>query len=230
MPESAPIAAMPAGFGFAEAPVCEGAYYANASVSKFAGPGSKTLIYGASGAIGTAAVQLAKYYGADVTAVVAGRHLELASSLGADRVVDYATSEFRRLGRDFDFLLDAVGKMTVGQWRRLLKSDGHLRSRISARGTGHALPLVVGGHAQRQSECPPAAAGSAPAVNFLKERMEAGRFRAAVDRKYPLEAIADAYRYVPHRTKGRHRRDRRLKADAYRRWVESRHLLAQTGS
>src|SRR5437016_2895175 len=124
MPETGPIAAMPAGTRFDEAPVCEGAYYANASVSKFCKPGCKALIYGASGAIGTAAVQLAKYYRAHVTAVVASRHVDMAKSLGADRVVDYETPEFRQLGANFDFVLDAVGKLAVSRWRRLLRPDG----------------------------------------------------------------------------------------------------------
>jgi NADPH:quinone reductase-like Zn-dependent oxidoreductase len=198
IPETGPIAVMPAATPFDEAPVCEGAYYANASVSKFCRPGCKTLIYGASGAIGTAAVQLAKYYGADVTAVVATRHLDLARSLGADRVVDYTTGEFRQLGNSFDFVLDAVGKMTVLQWRRLLKPDGHFA--VTDLGPwGQDVPFMlwsaITGNGRVSVPLPPR--GSAQKfVNFLKDRMEAGEFRAVVDRKYSLQAIADAYRYV----------------------------------
>jgi NADPH:quinone reductase-like Zn-dependent oxidoreductase len=199
MPESGPIATMPAGTPFDEAPVCEGAYYANASLTSFGlTTGHKILIYGASGAIGVAAVQLAKYTGAEVTAVVAGRHLELARSLGADRVVDYATSEFRRLGRNFDFVLDAVGKMRVGQWRRLVKTDG--RFAVTDLGPwGQDAPFLMWSAITRSDRVtvPLPQRGSAPTfVNFLKERMQAGQFRAAVDRKYPLAAIADGYRYV----------------------------------
>ena len=199
MPESGPISTIAAGLRFNEAPVCEGAYYANASVTSFGlRAGHKILIYGASGAIGVAAVQLAKYTGAEVTAVVAGRHLELAKSLGADRVLDYAASEFRQLGRNFDFVFDAVGKMAVRQWRRLLKSDG--RFAVTDLGPwGQDMPFLLWSAVTRSDRVtvPLPPRGSAPAfVHFLKERMQAGQFRAVVDRKYPLDAIADGYRYV----------------------------------
>jgi NADPH:quinone reductase-like Zn-dependent oxidoreductase len=199
MPESGPIATMPAGRPFDKAPVCEGAYYANATVTSFGlRAGHKILIYGASGAIGVAAVQLAKYCGAEVTAVVAGRHLELARSLGADRVIDYATPEFRRLGRNFDFVFDAVGKMTVGSWRRILKSNG--RFAVTDLGPWGQDTLYLLWSAITRSDrvsVPLPPRGSAPSfVNFLKERIEAGQFRAVVDRSYPLNQIAEAYRYV----------------------------------
>ncbi len=199
MPAAGPIATMPESLRFNEAPVCEGAYYANASVTSFGlRAGHKILIYGASGAIGVASVQLAKYSGAEVTAVVAGRHLDLARSLGADRVVDYATNEFRELGRNFDFVFDAVGKMAVRDWRRLLKSDG--RFAVTDLGPwGQDVPFLLWSAVTRSDRVtvPLPPRGSAPMfVNFLKERMQAGQFRAIVDRKYPLAAIADAYRYV----------------------------------
>src|SRR5580765_2530294 len=123
MPETGPIAHLPSNLRFDQAVICEGAFYANPTIEHFGlKPGHKILIYGASGAIGTAALQLAKLRGAEVTAVVAGRHLDLARSLGADVVVDYATDAFDRLGRDFDVVFDAVGKLGNRQWRRLLKS------------------------------------------------------------------------------------------------------------
>ena len=198
MPETSPIAILPPAVPFDQAPVCEGAYYAHGSVSKFCVPGCKTLIYGASGAIGVAAVQLAKYFGADVTAVVATRHLDMAKSLGADRVIDYATPEFRKLGRSFDFVLDAVGKMTVFQWRRLVKGDGHFA--VTDLGPwGQDAPFLLWSAITRSGKVsvPLPPRGSAPAfVQFLKERMEAGQFRAVVGRKYSLDDIAEAYRYV----------------------------------
>jgi NADPH:quinone reductase-like Zn-dependent oxidoreductase len=199
MPQTGPIAILPPAIRFDQAPVCEGAYYAHASVSKFcARPGCQALIYGASGAIGVAAVQLAKYFGAHVTAVVAARHLDMAASIGADRVVDYATPEFRRLGHSFDVVLDAVGKMTILQWRRLLKPDGFFA--VTDLGPWwQDAPLLlwsaITGSGKVSVPLPPR--GSAPQfVRFLKARMEAGQFRAVVDRKFPLDAVADAYRYV----------------------------------
>lgn len=199
LPEMAPIASIPESVPFDRAPVFEGAYYASGTVDAFAlGPGHSILIYGASGAIGVAAVQLAKYAGAEVTAVVAGRHVELARSLGADRVIDYAAPEFEQLRSDFDFVFDAVGKMKVRQWRRLLKPNG--RFAVTDLGpAGQDVPFLLWSAMTRsgRASVPLPARGSAQSfVGFLSERMEAGEFRAAVDRSYPLDRIADAYRYV----------------------------------
>lgn len=198
LPETSAIAAIPDGLPFDRAPICEGAYYANGSVGKFAGPRCKTMIYGASGAIGTAAVQLAKYYGADVTAVVAAPHIEMARSLGADSVVDYTRPEYGRLGRSFDFILDAVGKMKVRDWRRLLKRDGHFAVTDLGPG-GRDVPFMlwsaITGSGRVSVPLPPR--GSARQfVEFLKGLMDAGEFHGVVDRSYPLDAIAEAYRYV----------------------------------
>ena len=198
LPETSAIAAMPSGLSFDQAPVCEGAYYANASVGKFVRPGCRTLIYGASGAIGTAAVQLAKYYGADVTAVVETQHIKMAGSLGADRVVDYTKPEYGQLRRSFDFVLDAVGKMKVRDWRRLLIPDGHFAVTDLGPG-GRDVPFMLWSAVTGDGRvsCPLPPRGSARQfVNFLRERMQAGQFHAVVDRTYPLDEIAHAYRYV----------------------------------
>ena len=199
LPDTAPIAAIPEGVPFDRAPVFEGAYYASATVAAFGlAPGHRILIYGASGAIGTAAVQLAKYAGAEVAAAVAGRHLGLARSLGADRVIDYSTPEFRQLGRDFDFVMDAVGKLPARLWRRLLKPDG--RFAVTDLGPwGQDVPFLLWSAltgSGRASVPLPRRGGAQRFVEFLAERMAAGQFRAAVDRTYPLDQIADAYRYV----------------------------------
>lgn len=199
VPESGPIALMPAGLGFADAVVCEGAYYADSGLKKFdVGPGHKILIYGASGAIGSSAVQLAKARGAEVTAVVATRHLELARSLGADRVIDYTAEDFSRLGERFDFVFEAVGKTSYLRCRRLLKPKGRFMA-TDAGPWGQYLPLLLWSAIARNDRVvvplPPRGGGHA-FVAFLKARLEAGQFRAVVDRTYPLDAIADAYRYV----------------------------------
>jgi NADPH:quinone reductase-like Zn-dependent oxidoreductase len=199
LPDSAAIARIPDGVPFDHAPAFEGAYYASGSVDGFGiGAGHNFLVYGASGAIGTAAVQLAKYAGAKVTAVVAGRHLGLARSLGADRVIDYATPEFTELGDRFDFVLDAVGKMKVRDWRRLLKRDG--RFAVTDLGPwGRDVPFLLWSAITRsgRASVPLPRRGSGQGfADFLAKRMEAGEYRAAVDRIFPLDEIEKAYRYV----------------------------------
>jgi NADPH:quinone reductase-like Zn-dependent oxidoreductase len=199
MPETGPIAHMPSNLRFDQAVVCEGAFYANPAIEHFGlKPGHKILIYGASGAIGTAALQLAKDRGAEVTAVVAGRHLELARSLGADLAVDYATDAFDQLGRHFDFVMDAVGKLGIRRWRRLLKPGGVFSTTDLGPWSQNLLFLLwskVTGSGR--VVVPLARRGSGQAfVNDLKDKIEAGRFVPVIDRRYPLAAIADAYRYV----------------------------------
>jgi NADPH:quinone reductase-like Zn-dependent oxidoreductase len=199
MSETGPIAHMPSNLRFDQAVVCEGAFYANPAIEHFGlKPGHKILIYGASGAIGTAALQLAKERGAEVTAVVAGQHLDLARSLGADLALDYASDAFNQLGRHFDFVMDAVGKLGIRRWRRLLKPGGtfsttdlgpwsqNLWLLLWSKVTGSGRVVV-----------PMARRGSGQAfVKVLKDKLERGRFVPVIDRRYPLTAIADAYRFV----------------------------------
>ncbi len=199
VPETGPITLMPAGTPFEEAVVCEGAYYADSGLKKFhVGPGHRILIYGASGAIGSAAVQLAKAYGAEVTAVVSTPHLALARSLGADRVIDYTAEDFSRLGKRFDFVFEAVGKTSYFRYRRLLKPKAAFMATDVGPG-GQYLPLLIWSAITRNNRVlvPLPARGSARAfVEFLGARMTAGQFRAVIDRSYPLDEIAEAYRYV----------------------------------
>jgi NADPH:quinone reductase-like Zn-dependent oxidoreductase len=199
VPESSAISIMPANMNFDEAVVCEGAFYANSGLRKFhVGPGHKILIYGASGAIGSAAVQLAKAHGAHVTAVVATRHLELVKSLGADRAIDYTAEDFTRIGESFDFIFEAVGKTSFFRYRRLLKPNGTFMA-TDVGPWGQYLPLIIWSLIAKNNRVlvplPPRGSGRS-FVEFLKARMEAGQFRAVIDRRYPLDAIADAYRYV----------------------------------
>jgi SAM-dependent methyltransferase len=190
---------MPTNLRFDQAVVCEGAFYANPTIEHFAlKPAHRILIYGASGAIGTAALQLAKDRGAEVTAVVAGRHLGLARSLGADLAIDYATDAFDKLGRSFDFVLDAVGKLGIRRWRRWLKPGGVFAATDRGPWSQNLLFLLwskVTGSGR--VVIPLAKRGIGQAfVNELKDRIEEGRFIPVIDRRYPLDAIADAYRYV----------------------------------
>ena len=199
VPETAPIAAMPINLAYDDCVVCEGAFYAHPGLKRFhVGPGHRILIYGASGAIGTAAVQLAKFHGAEVTAVVAARHLDLVKSLGADRAIDYTAQDFTRIGERFDFIFDAVGKASFFRCRRLLK-PGAVFMATDVGPWFQNLPLMLWSWIRGSNRVivPLPARESAPAfVAFLKGLMEQRRFRAVIDRKYPLDAIADAYRYV----------------------------------
>lgn len=197
LPEDAAVCEMPRGARFDEAVVCEGAWYADTYLKKFGlDSGQTILVYGASGAIGISAVQLAKYYGASVTAVVPTPHMELAGRIGADRVVDYTAEDFTCSDESFDFVLDAVGKTSYFQCRPLLKPNGVFAATDLGRWwqnvtlalwfslTGSGRVVFPTPHSSRQL------------VGFLKDRIERGEFQAVIDRKYPLRDIADAYRYV----------------------------------
>ena len=135
--------------------------------------GSKVLIYGASGSVGTYAVQLAKYYGAEVTAVCSTRNVELVKSLRADRVVDYTKEAFNREGELYDLIFDAVGKISLSECKKILKPQGKF---VSVRkGT---------------------AKGSDGDLAFLKELAESGKIKPVIDRQYILAQIAEAHAYV----------------------------------
>ena len=191
------IATIPEGLPFEEAVVCEGAFYANACLTMLnIKPGDSILVYGASGAIGTAAVQLAIAMGARVTAVVATRHVDLARSLGAGRVIDYTKEDFTRIGETFDGVLDAVGKTTYLRCRRLLK-PGAMFVGTDMGPYGQTLMFTLWRSLTGRGRVGVPIPRNVPGfVTMLKARMEAGQFRAVIDRRYPLEAIADAYRYV----------------------------------
>jgi NADPH:quinone reductase-like Zn-dependent oxidoreductase len=196
VPERA-VATMPAGARFDEAVVCEGAFYAKAALQSIdLKPGQKILIYGASGAIGTALVQLAKAAEAIVTAVVATPHLELVKTLGADRAVDYTREDFTHIGERFDCVVDAVGKTSFFRCRRLLKPDGMFAATDLGAYWQNVVLALWSLIARRKRVVIVAPGRIEGFVGFLKGRMEAGQFRAIIDRKYPLAAIADAYRYV----------------------------------
>jgi NADPH:quinone reductase-like Zn-dependent oxidoreductase len=197
VPEDGYAATIPEGLPFEEAVVCEGAFYAHTCLTALKlKAADHILIYGASGAIGTAAVQLAKSIGARVTAVVASRHLALVQSLGADRVIDYTREDFTRIGETFDCLLDAVGKTTWLRCRRLLKPGAVFAGTDMGPWCQTVLLMIwfaITGSKRVFVAIPKPVPGF---VSLLKTLMQAGEFRAAIDRRYSLEQIADAYRYV----------------------------------
>ncbi len=197
VPASGTIAAMPENTSYQEAVLCEGAWYAGGILREFGlKPGHKILIYGASGAIGTAALQLAKAEGAEVTAVVAPRHIELVKTLGADHVIDYTTQDFTQIDRSFDFVLDAVGKTTYFKCRKLLKPGGTFSATDLGPWGQNAWLAIWSSITRRKRVIFPLPTISKTFMASLKARMEAGQLRAVIDRSYPLDEIANAYRYV----------------------------------
>lgn len=195
--ENGAISVMPLGTGFDEVVVCEGAWYADTYLKAFdLNPGHKILVYGASGAIGTSAVQLAKSCGAEVTAVVSTPHVDLAKELGADRVIDYTAEDFTKINETFDFVLDAVGKTTFFRCRRLLKPDGVFAATDLGPGWQNLFLSTWSSLTGSGRVVFPMPHSSQALVVYMKSRIEAGEFRAVVDRKYPMDDIAEAYRYV----------------------------------
>src|SRR5437660_5388916 len=202
--ESGRIGPMPRGVGFEEsAPLSDGAFNAlwclrSAKLEKQ----QRILVYGASGSIGTAGVQLAKYFGADVTAVCGTKNVELVRSLGADRVIDYTQDDFTKSGETYDAIFDAVGKLSFGRCRGSLKPGGIY---LPTDGLWNLIlvPLTsIVGDKKVRFAIPPRFAKKD--VLFLKELIEAGKYRAVIDRSYPVEDVVEATRYVETERKTGH--------------------------
>lgn len=198
VPQGGAIAAMPDALTFEEAaPGTEGAHYALSflRVARVRA-GQNVLVHGATGAIGSAAVQLLKHRGVTVTAVCDTARLELVKGLGADRVVDYTAQDFTEDEQRYDAVFDAVGKSTFGRCRRLLKPGGlYLSSELGPGWQNVLLPLVTPLFRGRRVKFP-FPRQNQEIVRHIGELMDTGGFKPVVDRRYPLERIADAYRFV----------------------------------
>jgi NADPH:quinone reductase-like Zn-dependent oxidoreductase len=196
MRESALIAQMPAGMSFEEAAaVCDGALNAlwclrGADLRQ----GQRILIYGASGAIGTAGVQVAKDFGADVTAVCSTKNVDLVRSLGADQVIDYTQEDFTQNGQTYDVIFDSVGKHSFRRCRGSLKPGGSYLATDGLWNLLLALWTARFGDKKVVFRIPPRY--TKQDILFLKELIEAGKYRAVIDRRYPLEQVVEASRYV----------------------------------
>jgi NADPH:quinone reductase-like Zn-dependent oxidoreductase len=193
------VAHKPVGMAFEEAAaVCDGATQAFSTLrAADVRAGQRILVYGASGSLGTAAVQLAHQMGAHVTAVCNTDNVELVRSLGADEVIDYLVEDFAKNGQRYDAIIDAVGKYSPFRGRRSLKPTGTyvatdlgrflletLAASFATKLLGRRRVRLSAGR-RRQAD-----------VELLKELIEGGKFRAVIDRRYPLERVADAHRYV----------------------------------
>ena len=201
--ESAGVAHKPAGMTFDEAAaVCDGGSIALACLRKAdLREGRSILIYGATGSIGTAAVQLARHFGAEVTAVGNTKNLELLRALGADRVIDYTQEDFAKNGETYDVIFDSVGMHSFRRCRRSLKPGGiFLETDLGFMWHVPLLALLTRWVGDKKVTLP---VPSYPKedVLFLKQLIEAGEYRAVIDRRYPLEDVVEATRYVETKQK-----------------------------
>jgi NADPH:quinone reductase-like Zn-dependent oxidoreductase len=198
MPEDGMLATMPAGLSYEEAaPSTEGSLYALSAIrTAKLQRGQGVLVNGATGAIGSAAVQLLRGTGAEVTAVCGTEHMELVRGLGADRVIDYTAEDFTRDGQRYDVVFDAVGKSSFGRCRRLLKPGGiYLSTDLGPLSLNPVLALVTPLFGGRRVRFPIPRQDQGTVV-YVKERIESGTFRPITDRRYRLDQIVEAYRYV----------------------------------
>ena len=195
MPASGLIALKPIGMNFEEAAaVLDGGLNALGCLRRAKlRAGQRALIYGASGSIGTAAVQLARYFDADVTAVCNTKNIEIVKSLGADRVIDYTQEDFTTDGQTYDVIYDAVGKHSFGRCKGSLKRGGIYMPTDGWKNMFLALSTRIGDKTVMIG-IPPRYAKKD--VLFLKELIEAGKYRAVIDRRFPLGQVIEAHRYV----------------------------------
>jgi NADPH:quinone reductase-like Zn-dependent oxidoreductase len=197
-PEGGLVATIPGGLTFEEAaPGTEGSHYALSLIRRSRiHEGQDVLVNGATGAIGSAAVQLLMHLGARVTAVCGTEHVELVRGLGADRVIDYTAEDFTKDEQTYDVVLDAVGKSSFGRCRRLLKPRGiYLSSDLGPLSQNPILALVTP-LTRRKRVMFPIPREDREMARQLRGLLESGAFRPLVDRRYPLDQIVEAYRYV----------------------------------
>jgi len=196
--EDGVLAHKPAGMSFEEAAaVCDGALLARTCLSSAdLRKGRSIVVYGASGSIGVAAVQLAKYFEADVSAVCNTKNVELVRSLGAEDVVDYLQEDFTKNGKTYDVVFDAVGKHSFRRSRRSLKPGGsYITTDLGFMWHVPILALLTRWIGDRRATLGIGRYRKED-VLLLKELIEAGKFRAVIDRSYALEDVVEATRYV----------------------------------
>ena len=157
-------------------------------------PGHKVLINGASGGIGSAALQIAKYFGAEVTGVCSTSKLDFVKTLGADKVIDYTKEDFTQNGETYDLIFDILGRSSISRCKGSLTPNGiHLFASFK---TKKLLQMLWTSKSSGQKVICALSSASVEDLNTIKELVEAGKIRAFVDKCYPLEHIAEAHRYV----------------------------------
>ncbi|MBL7741011.1 MAG: NAD(P)-dependent alcohol dehydrogenase [Chitinophagaceae bacterium] len=197
VPETYPITTVPDNISLEEAAAApEGAHYAYNYIRKTKmKAGDHVMVYGATGAIGSAAVQLLKHIGANVTAVCNSKNVALIRSLGPGRVIDYETEDFTAGGEQYDFVLDAVGKSSFGVCKKILKPGGlYMSSELGPGNENLYLPFTTRFASKRVVF--PVPTDIKATLTFIKDLLAAGHFKPVIDRRYPLEQIADAFHYV----------------------------------
>lgn len=194
-PENKGIVLMPVNMNYEQAAACvEASLYAASGIIQLKlNAEQKALVYGATGAIGSADVQFLKYFGVYVTAVCGGEHSELVRSLGADKIIDYKTQDFTKDKERYDFVIDAVGKASFMKSKHLLKKNGQY---LPSDGIGNIflVPLTkLFGGKRVLFNGPRNIKGT---LNFIRELVEQGKFKPVIDRVYPFEKVAEAFTYV----------------------------------
>jgi NADPH:quinone reductase-like Zn-dependent oxidoreductase len=152
------------------------------------------LINGASGSMGTAAVQLAKYFGAEVTGVCSSANIELVKSLGADKVIDYTKEDFTKNGETYDIIFDVVSKSSFSRCKSSLKQNG--RYIVTIKGLVPVVQTLWTRVAGNKRVIFTWSIDKAEALIFLRELIEAGKFKAVIDRCYTLEQVAEAHQFI----------------------------------
>jgi len=199
IPQDGPIASIPATVSFDQAAAStEASHYALASIRKTkVREGQDVLVNGATGAIGSAAVQLLKVVGATVTAVCDTPHVQLVHDLGADRVIDRSTQDFTKDEQTYDVVFDAVGKSSFGRCRPLLKPRGiYASTDLGPWAQNPILTLATAPFGGRKAMLPISPRYDQELVEYFRGLIESGQFRPVIDRRYGLDEIVDAYRYV----------------------------------
>ncbi len=196
MPEDGEVAIKPTNMSYEEAAVVPyGAITALNLLRKAPiQSGQKVLINGASGSIGLAAVQLAKHYGADVTGVCSTPRMDLVKSLGADKVIDYTKEDFTQSGETYDLIFDILGRSSFSRCKRSLKPNGrYLLASFKMKQFGQMVWTSMVGSKKVICALAPEKSGDLP---HIKELIEAGKIKAAIDKRFPLAQAAEAHRYV----------------------------------